>query len=75
MKFGTIDPTAILSYGVIGLGFLLALLAYLLLLREQRAKQPRPSILVAINRFMIFAVALAGLGLTSEVARSYFVVE
>jgi len=72
LKFGTIEPAAILSYGVIGLGFLLALLAYFLLLREQHAKEPRESILAAINRFMIFSLVLAGLGLTSEVARSFF---
>ncbi len=68
MKFGTIEPAAILAYGVIGLGFLLALLAYLLLLREQHATKPRESMLAAIDKFMIFAVVLAGLGLTSKVA-------
>lgn len=31
MKFGTIEPAAILSYRVIGLDFFLALLAYFLL--------------------------------------------
>ncbi|PIA71561.1 hypothetical protein [Pseudomonas sediminis] len=72
MKFGTIEPATILSYGVIGLGFLLALLAYFLLLQEQHTKEPRESILAAINRFMIFSLVLAGLGLTSEVVRSFF---
>jgi hypothetical protein len=71
MKFGVVDPAAILRYGVIGLGFLLALLAYRLLVREQHSVSPRPSMLAAINRFTIFAVVLVGLGLASEIGRLF----
>jgi hypothetical protein len=72
MSFAQIDPAKILSYGVIGLGFLLALLAYFLLQREQRAVEPRRSILKAIKEFMIFAVVVGCLGLAGEIARSRF---
>jgi hypothetical protein len=56
----------ILSYGVIGLGFLLALLAFRLLGNEQRKDQPSKSILVSIHVFMIFSILLCVLGFASE---------
>jgi hypothetical protein len=67
---GTLDVYSILNYGVIGLGFLLALLAYRLLGREQQNPEPRRSILVAIHVFMIFSVVLCIIGLGSEYLRS-----
>src|SRR4051812_27688147 len=62
-------PENILSYGVVGLGFLLALLAYRLLGREQQKEQPNRSILVAIHVFMIFSAVLCVTGLGSEYLR------
>jgi hypothetical protein len=62
----------ILGYGTIGLGFLLAFLAYRLLNREQSIESPREGILKAISKFMIFSFSLCGLGLSSELAREYF---
>jgi hypothetical protein len=59
-------PESILSYGVVGLGFLLALLAYRLLGREQQKELPNRSILVAIHVFMIFSAVLCVIGLGSE---------
>jgi hypothetical protein len=54
--------TSILGYGAIGLGFLLAYLAYRLLLQEQGTKTPRPEILKAIYLFECFCVVLVVLG-------------
>ena len=53
----------ILSYGVIGLGFLLALLSYRLLSNEQKRDVPRKSILNSILIFMVFSVLLCLVGL------------
>lgn len=72
MNFAPIEPYKILGYGVSGLGFLLALLAYFLLRHEQRAAEPRPSILRAVNTFMVFAAALTVLGLTSEIIHARY---
>ena len=56
----------ILGYGVIGLGFLLAALAYKLLSEEQK-KEPRPSIIKAIYTFMVFSVVLCIIGFAAQV--------
>ena len=48
----------ILSYGMPGLGFLLALFTYGLIKLEQKKSKPRKSILVAIYVFMGFAVII-----------------
>jgi len=53
----------ILSYGVIGLGFLLALLSYRLLAREQHRDSPRKNILHSILIFMVFSIILCLVGL------------
>ncbi|MCS4309142.1 hypothetical protein M2404_003505 [Rheinheimera pacifica] len=66
-----IDVSRILSLGTIGLGFLLALLAFRLLNREQNIELPRNEILTAINRFMFFSFLLCITGLTSELYRIY----
>jgi hypothetical protein len=68
-----VDPAKLLSYGAIGLGFLLAFMAYLLLSGEQKRAQPRQSIIRAIYSFMIFAFALAFLGFANEFAKNYSV--
>ncbi len=61
----------ILGLGTIGLGFLLAFLAFRLLNREQNIKAPRDMILTSITRFMIFSFLLCALGLFSEIWRNY----
>ncbi|WP_162600985.1 hypothetical protein [Paraburkholderia sp. C35] len=62
------DPIEVLKYGVIGLGFLLAYLAYRLLRKEQeqRGDRPRPHLVRAISYFMVFSIVLVGLGFISE---------
>jgi len=55
-----------LKYGLIGLGFLLALFSFWLLLSEQRKDRPRREILTAIYVFMAFSCVLMGFGLFSE---------
>lgn len=56
----------ILSYGVIGLGFLLAFFAYRLLALEQQGT-PREAIIKAIYYFMGFSILLCVIGFASEV--------
>ena len=65
-EMNQINPYQILSYGVIGLGFLLAVLAYRLLSNEQRRDRPRSDILRAANIFMAFSVVLCAIGVGSE---------
>jgi hypothetical protein len=63
--------TAYLSYGAIGLGLALAVLAYKLLSREQeRPADARPTILRGAYVFMTFALVLAAGGFVSEFALS-----
>lgn len=63
---GNFDIPSILSYGVSGLGFLLAFLTFRLLLNEQKRKAPRKNILHACFIFMIFSLILVGFGFASE---------
>jgi hypothetical protein len=63
------DVIKILGYGIIGLGFLLALMAFNLLSKEQKKDEPNEKILASINRFMMFSIALSALGLGSEIIR------
>ena len=56
----------LLSYGAIGLGCILAILAYLLLREEQRQTSPRKSILNSIYVFMGFSLALSIFGFGAE---------
>jgi hypothetical protein len=65
-----IDVPQILSYGVIGFGFLLAVLAYQLLTREQKKTAPAHSILIAIYVFMAFSIALCLIGLVADQHKS-----
>ena len=61
-----IDPTKILSYGAIGLGFLLAFLSYRLLAKEQDRVEARSAMIRAIYSFMGFSFLLALLGFAGE---------
>ncbi len=57
----------ILRLGAVGLVFLLAALAFRLLLKEQAREHPRELILRSVRTFMIFAVILALIGTSPEV--------
>lgn len=59
-----------LKYGLIGLGFLLALLSFWLLTSEQRKSQPRTRMLRSIYIFMGFSLLVLGFGLFAETPRS-----
>lgn len=67
------DAYRILSYGTIGLGFLLALLAFRLLSTEQRKDSPRRSILNSTYVFMAFSLTLCIIGLASELLKPTFI--
>jgi hypothetical protein len=60
----------ILQAGVIGLGFLLALLAYHLLTKEQKQETPRSGIINSIYVFMFFSVVLCVIGIFSQTYQS-----
>ena len=66
---GSLDIYKILSYGAIGLGCILALLAYRLLGKEQAMNQPRQQILTSIYVFMVFSLALSITGFIAEYAK------
>lgn len=59
---GIIDVVKILGYGVIGLGFLLAFMAYRLLSEEQKKPRPTDKMLKAIREYMYFSIAITILG-------------
>lgn len=61
------DVVSILQIGVIGLGFLLAVLSYHLLTKEQKQDNPRPEILKSVYIFMFFSVVLCVVGIISQV--------
>ncbi len=63
-----LDLGKLLGYGAIGLGCILAVLAYLLLRSEQRVQEPRPRILTSIYVFMAFSLVMTTLGFLSEYA-------
>jgi hypothetical protein len=63
------DIVRILSVGTIGLGFLLAFLAFRLLNREQGVARPRDRMLKAITGFMVFSFSLCVIGLSAELYR------
>jgi hypothetical protein len=62
-----LDVMKILGLGVIGLGFLLALLAYRLLGKIQLQPNPNRSVLRSIYFFMGFSIVLCGIGFASQV--------
>nr|WP_320016714.1 hypothetical protein [uncultured Desulfobacter sp.] len=59
-----------LAYGAIGLGLALAVLAYLLLRKEQGVAKPRTEIIKAIYVFMGFALILSLGGFVGELLKS-----
>jgi hypothetical protein len=59
---GLIDVVKVLGYGVIGLGFLLAFMAYRLLSAEQKKIKPTDRMLKAIREYMFFSIAITILG-------------
>jgi len=63
VQLNNLDVVQILQIGVIGLGFLLALLAFWLLRKEQSKTEPHPNILKQITIFMAFSISLCVLGL------------
>lgn len=58
-----IDFASILKLGFVGIGFLLAGLAFLLLKAEQSKDSPRPNMITPIYVFMGFSLVLAGAAL------------
>jgi len=61
-----ISVVKILQIGVIGLGFLLAVLSYNLLTKEQKQNKPRTDILKSVYVFMSFSVVLCVIGIVSQ---------
>ncbi len=60
------DVVKILAYGVVGLGFLLALLAHNLLVSEGKKDTPSQEMLRAIRTYMVFSIILCIIGLGSQ---------
>lgn len=56
----------ILKIGSIGLGFLLALMSYMLIKREQERERPNKSFLNTARTFMLFSILIMLLGIISE---------
>lgn len=56
----------ILKIGSIGLGFLLALMSYILLKKEQEKDKPNKSFLNTTRTFMLFSILIMLLGIISE---------
>ncbi len=67
MLWKGLNVIEILQIGVIGLGFLLALLAYHLLTKERKLKNPRPLIIRSIYVFMSFSMVLCLVGVLSQI--------
>lgn len=65
--FEGMNVVQILQIGVIGLGFLLAVLSYHLLTKEQSQETPRSVIIKPIYVFMFFSVVLCVIGLISQI--------
>jgi hypothetical protein len=61
----------LLSYGAIGLGLALAVLAFMLLAAEQKIAKPRQKIMTAIYVYMSFSLLLAGGGFAIEVYKLF----
>ena len=59
----------LLSYGAIGLGCILAVLAYFLLRNEQDKPEPRKQILKSIYVYMAFSLVLIAFGFGAELYR------
>jgi hypothetical protein len=70
VSFTPIDAKQVLSYGVMGLGFLLAAMAFLLLVHQKLSSADSKSKERALYGFMLFSIALVGFGLASQWLRS-----
>lgn len=66
-----IDVVKILQIGIIGLGFLLALLAFWLLRNEQHKKESSERMLTAIRTFMFFSLVLCMIGIVPDVLKEF----
>jgi hypothetical protein len=64
--FDNLDVVKVLSYGVIGLGLLLAVMAFTLLQREQAKADSDDKILRSVRTFMAFAVVLCVIGVVAQ---------
>ncbi|MGK0389909.1 MAG: hypothetical protein ACI94Y_002654 [Maribacter sp.] len=62
-----------LDYGVLGLSAIILILSFVLLSREQKRDIFRPEVEKAIRRYMMLALAFAGVGLISTVVDGVFV--
>ncbi len=62
-----IDPGKILEYGIIGLGFLLAFLSFLLL-KKALNENSKPALIKPIYVFMFFSLALCAVGIIDKFA-------
>jgi hypothetical protein len=60
------DIPAILKFGIIGFGSILAILTFWLLSAEQKKANPRRSILMAIYVFMVFSIIMVVFGLLAH---------
>lgn len=56
-----------LDYGVLGLSAIILILSFVLLSREQKRDEFRPEVAKAIRRYMMLALAFAGIGLVSTI--------
>lgn len=56
-----------LDYGVLGLSAIILILSFVLLSREQKREEFRPEVAKAIRRYMMLALAFAGIGLVSTI--------
>lgn len=56
-----------LDYGVLGLSAIILILSFVLLSREQQREVFRPEVEKAIRRYMMLALAFAGVGLVSTI--------
>ncbi|MEH6526407.1 MAG: hypothetical protein V7723_10060 [Sneathiella sp.] len=68
--FENLDFPEILKLGFVGIAFLLAVLAFLLLKTEQGKDNPRPKMITPIYVFMVFSLLLAGAAMLLEVRKS-----
>lgn len=56
-----------LDYGVLGLSAIILILSFVLLSREQKRDVFRPEVASAIRKYMMLALAFAGIGLVSTI--------
>jgi TolA-binding protein len=62
----SLNFSSLLAYGAIGLGCILAVLAYFLLRKEQDQPKPRKQVLTSVYVFMAFSLTLTCLGFGAE---------